>query len=408
MSRRATFFDDASWKPGTRMESMRLGAYYCRAAHRAGMDDIRPEVAWLAEFLYDLRRSKNPQVARRYARAIRYHMISHGAPDLTADQRIEAVLFCDDAVDPMSIDFDHSDVPLRFRLRARAMSDTGYATATLVQQTLWRKRYLERCRQLDVADPLHPPGDLLPAWMEEFGRGHSVNSVKNMRNSVGCYFRQNRVPDATRSQLCNRVLDSLARSKPPKPSSPATPQERLALFRAQPAEGLGLRNRVILHMLAFTKLSANEIALIRVSDCVFQADGVMVKSADPGFGTDVFVGTHEHPDLDILRYLPRLIDLVKDGPLFQGVDKTTLLFNGHALQPVAVAHAVTSVAKIANVSRPRLERRLKMLFDSEITSSESSVVAAYHFGLSRLRRKSAKQRAAMIATRSASAVMLPS
>ena len=404
MSRRATFFDDASWKPGTRLESTRLGAHYCRAAHRGGMDDIRPEIGWLADFLCGIRRAKNANVARRYARAIRYHMISHGAPDLTADQRIEAVLFCDDSVDPLSIDFDHSDVPLRFRLRARALSDTGYATGTLVQHDLWCKRYLARCAQLGVDDPLHPPEDLLPAWFEEYGRDHRPNSVRNMRSGISRYFREHRVADASRTPRCDRVLDGIRRSKPPIPIAPTTPSERLALFQAQPAEGLGLRNRVILHLLAFTKMSANEIALVKTSDCVFRSDGVLVRCADPGFGSDVFVGTHEHPDLDILRHLPRLIKLVGDGPLFQGVDKTTLHFNGHALQPVAVAHAVTRVAKIADVSRAGLERRLKMLFDSEITSAEGSIVAAHHFGLSRLRRtKSAKQRAAMIATRSVSA-----
>lgn len=391
MTRRATFFDDTMWQPETMVEKQRIGATYCVAAHRAGVSDLEPGVEWLANYLSDLRRKKNAQVAQRHSRAISYHMLSHGVEDLTLAPLVEAVLHCEDSTDPFAINFAASDVPLRFRLRARAFSDQGYSEKMLTEQERWKRLYLARCEQKLVADPFAPPGGFFEQWFEEFGSDHAAATVRNMRNAISRFFRDRRVADATRTPGVDRILDGIRRSKPPIDRPPVSPEQRLELVRVYGSVGLGLRNRVLLLFIAFTPLSIAEIVLVRCSDCTVTEEGVVVASRDPR-NRDVFIGRHDHPDLDVLQWLPKLKAVMRTGPLFQSSDYSTLSFTGHAMEPKVVVSVVGRAATKAGVPRYALQTRLKRLFETEVGDARGELVAAHFFRRSRIRRDSSQRR----------------
>jgi len=393
MKRRATFFDDKLWQPGTLVEKERIGATYCVAAHRAGVSDLEPGVEWLAEYLSAIRLAKNASVARRYALAISYHMLSQAVEDLTRAPLVEAVLYCDDATDPFAIDLTSSDVPVRFRMRARAFSDKGYAENVIAEQERWKRLYLARCECEGVADPFAPPAGFFERWFEEYGRNHAAATVRNARNSLGRFFRDRDVADATRTDGVERVLEGLKRTKPRLARPPVSPEQRLALVRSYGDVGLGLRNRVLMLFIAFTPLSIAEIVLVRCADCTVSDEGVVVASRDAR-DRDVFIGRNAEPDLDVQPWLTKLKRLMGTGPLFQSSDYSTLAFTGRAMEPCTVANVLGSAAAKTNTPRHALPTRLKHLFESEVGDARGELVAAHFFRRSRMRRESGRRRRA--------------
>jgi hypothetical protein len=373
--KRAAIGDEHAWSETTRVEIERHIRRFIGVCQRAGQDSVAPEERWLAEHIHDVRENKGRSYARRYARNIGHHLRRSGGPPLIGGLLIRAVLHAPDNIDPLAIDLE--DGNLSFSLgRAQSFADNAYRASTYQHYTNTAKKWVKRCASLGV-DPTRPPLEVLEQFFEDLGQVRSASTVSSYRSALSHYFKKfSDGVDPTQAPEIDRILDGLRREKPRKQLFPFSASVRYTMLSSLEDEGVGVRDRVIILLIAFTRMSCESMVLLRVDHCRIVDDGVEIASI--GNGRPVFVGTHEDRELDIVYWLRRLLAMLpSEGPLFRGVDFRRMRFADKALASTRLNKVVTGAARRAGDSPHEAAARLRLLFEAETRMGGSSVILAY-------------------------------
>ena len=380
---RADAGDMASWSAATLKEHARHLRHYNAVAERAGIDADKPSEHWVAEMIAQEFAKNGRGCARRFARHLGHHFRSLKGHDPTEGPQVRAVLAASDDVDPLSIDFQDAAVPIA-PIRARAFADAEYNAETYRMYAKYAQRWRERCLQNGI-DPLRPSEFEFERWLDELAFNKKYSTVLNTRNAIAHYFRKNKVPDVSRSAGVKRILEGLKRKKPPGEIRPVTAEERRRMLAANEMHGTWVRDRVIVLLTAFTRCTCEDIALIRVEQCRLSDKGVAI---DRGGEIPVIsIGTHPERDLDIVFWMRRLLDkLPPNGPLIRQLPGGCHDYAPDPVTPMLVHSIIQRVARDAKVSGKAIAKRLRMLFEMEISmAGVSEIVHAKAMGTRRLR-----------------------
>ena len=253
-----------------------------------------------------------------------------------------------------------------------------------------------------IIDPLHPPIVELERWFDQLAFRKKFSTVRNARNALSHYFRYRNVADLTHTPGVNRILDGLKRLKPPGDVCPLTADERRRIIAMIPQEGVGVRNRVIMLFTSFARLGVEDMALLRAEYIRISDEGVIIDRG--GAIPAIFVGTHTERDLDIVFWMRKLFERIpKAGPLFRVLPADMHEYSEVKISLMCIHSTVARASKKAGVPPRDIAKRLRMLFEAEISASGmSEVVRAKATGRVRVpRTRSEEFRRRAIAMRSA-------
>lgn len=377
---RAVFGDHANWSAGTQREVARYIRRYKTQAARAGVNPAAPTEEWLASMILEYRAAKGRKLTQRLVRAIRHFLLEVGWADLTNGPLVRRVLVASDDVDPIAIDMFDESAPLG---RAQPFADSQYSEGTYRGYAQSASCWVERCKGRGI-DPLHPRSGELEQYFDELAFAKQYATVRNARNGVGHYFRNNGVEDLTRAPRIVRILEGLKRAKPPAQIRPVTADERRSILATLPQEGTGARDRVGVLLTAFAHLGVENIALLRREHIRISDDGVVI---DRGAAIPViFVGTHEACDLDIVFWMRKLFDRIPStGPLFRTLPRNMHEYGEDGLTPMGIHQIICRATRSAGVPARDIAQRLHLLFESEISiAGVSDVVRSKARGLQQL------------------------
>jgi integrase len=372
--KRAAFGDESAWSDATRDEIERHIRSFLAVCARAGQDNAAPDERWLAEHLQAIRDNNGRSYARRYARNVGHHLRRCKAKPLIDGKLVRAVLRAPDGIDPLAIDLDDANLPFSLG-RAQIFSDDAFRSTTYQHYTYSAKKWVARCTDLGI-DPAHPPLEALEQYFEELAQVSAYSTVINYRSALKYYFRKCNADDLTRAPEIERILEGLERAKPQKRVYATTADVRRAMLASFEDEGVGVRDRVILLLTAFTRMSCERMAFLRIEQCRLSSDGVEIVSL--GKGQPIFIGAHEDRDLNIVYWLGRLLEMLPpSGVLFRSVHVRRMRFGETGLAPNRINRIVADAARKAGEGPDDMAARLRLLFEAETHGRESSIILAF-------------------------------
>ncbi len=311
----------SKWTESTWKEYERHILSYEAACRRDGVGALGPGEEWLAGHLSAKRLAHGKGAAQRHARAVGCFFRRNGVADLTDGVPVRAVLRAPDDFDASSLDL--SNIPFDLG-RAQAFANDSLCTETLRSYTLAARGWRHYAKPGGF-NPREPTPHYVEAYLELYAVGKAFSSVRNMRNALSHYFRQQHIADYTREPGVERLLDELKRTKPPKSVPPFTPVERRQLIDALEERGAGIRDRVIVLLIAFSPMRPERLTLIETENIRFADKGIYVGSIH-GF-PEYFVGGHPDRALDIVTWMQALLEIAPGkGPLFRAVNARTFGF----------------------------------------------------------------------------------
>lgn len=379
---RATFFNDASHKASTRSEYERIGRRYCVAAHKSTNDDLEPDVEWLAGYLAEIRAKGGKSLALRHARAIGHHMRVNGKENLCDRLEVERVLFAPDPWDPV-----YREIPAlgddRLRKRAQYFMDSAYDAETL---RAYHREIVKCAEAHDFTDPaeierLGEEGVFI--YLHGISERNSGHHVRNVRNALSHFFRVRRLTDVTRTERIDDLVRSVKGNGARPPPKPYEQEERAEMLSALGDSPLDVRDHVMAIIVSFSRYCPETVVSITVERCHPEGDGWVIQSEDPERFDDTFIGGCDDPNLDIRIWLPRLIELVKSGPLFQTLNRGR--FNGRAASHGTAWGALRRIGALYGHPDDAV-RRLKLTFRETVLAKRGPIALCRHLGLKRIPR----------------------
>jgi hypothetical protein len=396
--KRAAFGDEASWSDTTRMEVERHIRQFLAAAKRDGQSDLHPDEAWLARHIQQIRAKSGRSYARKYTGNVSHHQRRNGERQISEFTLVRAVLHAPDGEDPLSTDLPPEQ--LGFKLgRAQVFADHAYVAGTYENYASAAKRWVKRCRGLEI-DPLLPTLKELEQYFEDVAGLEAYTTVRNRRNALSHYFRKNGVPDLTREPEIERILEGLKRAKRPERIRPISADERRAILAGLEREGAGVRDRVAVLLTAFTSMGAERLSLIDAEHCHVMEDGVKIDSL--GEAPFVWIGQHDVRDLDLVYWLGRLLEMIpSSGPIFRPVLARRMRFGEARMSKIGILGLVADAARRAGAPSKNISARLRALFDAETRPFQSPVLLAHDANRVRVKEdRSERERASKVQIRS--------
>lgn len=389
---RASLIPTEAFSEPTRKESASVINPYFVAVHRANQNDLSPDVIWTAQWLAEVRKRSGVKYARRVARAISFHLKSFNAPDVTESLAVDAVLF---APDDINFTLEKlATVSEQYRKRARRFEDNAHSIRVLKDYRRFGLRWEDHCERKGLkADALSPTEVI--AYLETLVPLYAFATVRNNKSGISSWFRERGLHDQTREPAVNKFMEELERASTKTSQHEVTSEERYRILSGFSEFALDLRNKVLVTLVAFTRLGPLDAVFINGSNCKIEADGVVIASEDKKrYPYDIFVGAHVDPHLDLRISLRKLLDIVHDGPLFQSLDARSGAFNGVAIAPMTANRILQRSASRAGVAEDGINRALKRLFMRELLSEENHILVARQLGHQRISRKGSSSRSA--------------
>jgi integrase len=203
------------------------------------------------------------------------------------------------------------------------------------------------------ADALPALPETVAAYLTSLAGHQSVSTLVSKLSAIRFRHRTKGLPDPTRSEIVELVLDGIKREHgaPPNAKAPITRAELKRMVNAFPRDLAGLRNRAMILLGYAADLRRGELVGLKVSDVRFLSDRMIVtirhsKTDQHGAGYEIHVPQVRDELVCPVRTLRAWLRVagIQSGALFREVDRWGHVGEG-ALTDKVVALVVKKAAE---------------------------------------------------------------